>query len=68
MESDNGIYNRYTRLHIATTTLDQLLDYVRSTAPDGLSAAKSVSTLYRIIDNNKALMQLRQSSKEKSMK
>ena len=55
------------RLHIATSTLDQLLDYVMNTSPDGLSTAKSVNTLYRIIDNNKALMQLKQPLKEKSL-
>lgn len=73
IHGEDGTVNIYyassdTCLHIATTTLDQLLDYVMNTAPDGLSTAKSVCTLYRIIDNNKALMQLRQSSKEKSMK
>ncbi|MEO5997680.1 MAG: glycosidase [Chitinophagaceae bacterium] len=68
---DGTIYIYYassdTRLHVATSTLDQLLDYVMNTSPDGLSAAKSVGTLNRIIDNNKALMQLKQPSKEKSL-
>ncbi|MEJ0101957.1 MAG: glycosidase [Bacteroidota bacterium] len=33
-----------TRMHVATTTIEQLLDYVMNTAPDGLSSAASVNT------------------------
>ena len=43
-----------TRMHVATTTLDQLLDYVMNTPADGLRSAASVETLYQIIDKNKA--------------
>ena len=44
-----------TRMHVATTTIDQLLDYVMHTPVDGLRSAASVNTLYRLIDSNKAL-------------
>ena len=44
-----------TRMHVATTTVDKLLDYVINTPADGLSSASSVKTIYSIIDNNKAL-------------
>ena len=44
-----------TRMHVATTTIDQLLDYVMHTPADGLRSAASVNTLYRLIDSNKAL-------------
>jgi 4-O-beta-D-mannosyl-D-glucose phosphorylase len=43
-----------TRMHVATTTLEQLLDYVVNTPEDEGSTAGSVSTLQRIIDKNKA--------------
>lgn len=46
-----------SRLHVATTTIDHLLDYVMNTPADGLTSAASVKTLKRIIDNNKAIMQ-----------
>lgn len=41
-----------TRLHVATSTLDQLVDYVMNTAKDGLTSAASVETLKKIIDKN----------------
>src|SRR5215203_33396 len=41
-----------TRLHVATSTVDQLLDYVINTAKDGLTSAASVETLNQIIDRN----------------
>jgi 4-O-beta-D-mannosyl-D-glucose phosphorylase len=44
-----------TRLHVATSTLSQLVDYCCNTPEDGYRSAKSVETLHRIIDKNKAL-------------
>lgn len=44
-----------TRLHVATTTLSQLLDYCQHTPEDGYRSAASVETLKNIIDKNKAL-------------
>ena len=41
-----------TRLHVATSTVDRLLDYVINTPADGMSTASSVETLNRIIENN----------------
>lgn len=46
-----------TRMHVATTTVDKLLDYVKNTAPDGLRSAASVDTVCRIIDSNKPYLQ-----------
>lgn len=43
-----------TRLHVATSTVDQLLDYVMNTAPDGMRSATSVQTINQLIDSNKA--------------
>ncbi len=44
-----------TRMHVATTTVDKLLDYVMNTPADGLRSALSVKTIYHIIDNNKSI-------------
>lgn len=41
-----------TRLHVATSSVEQLLDYVMHTAQDGLRSKKSVETLYKIISKN----------------
>jgi 4-O-beta-D-mannosyl-D-glucose phosphorylase len=41
-----------TRLHVATTTLSQLLDYCVNTPTDGFRSAASVETLKGIISNN----------------
>ena len=52
-----------TRIHVATTTIEQLIDYVINTPSDGLSSAASVNTLRKIIDNNKAVMNEKGSKK-----
>ena len=44
-----------TRLHVATSILDKLVDYCINTAPDGFRSAASVETLKAIIDKNLAL-------------
>lgn len=41
-----------TRLHVATSTIEQLLDYVINTPEDRLRSAASVETLTHIIDRN----------------
>lgn len=46
-----------TRMQVATSTIDQLLDYVMNTSPDGFRSAASVDTLNAIIDRNLALHQ-----------
>jgi 4-O-beta-D-mannosyl-D-glucose phosphorylase len=42
-----------TRMHVATTTIDQLLDYIVNTPEDGLDSASSVKIIQQIIDKNK---------------
>lgn len=44
-----------TRLHVATTSVERLVDYCLHTAPDGLRSASSVDTLTAIIKKNKAI-------------
>jgi flagellar basal-body rod modification protein FlgD len=41
-----------TRLHVATTTVDRLVDYCMHTKPDGLRSATSVQTIIDLIDKN----------------
>ncbi len=41
-----------TRLHVATTTIDQLLDYTITTPEDGFRSATSVHTINELIDRN----------------
>jgi 4-O-beta-D-mannosyl-D-glucose phosphorylase len=45
-----------TRLHVATSTIDKLLDYVIHTPEDRFRSAASVDTLKHIIDKNKKLL------------
>lgn len=43
-----------TRMHVATSTIAQLLDYCMHTAPDGYRSAASVDTLQQLIHKNQA--------------
>lgn len=43
-----------TRMHVATSTIEKLLDYVINTPPDGFSSAETVKTLIDIIDKNQS--------------
>ncbi|NDW11129.1 glycosidase [Dysgonomonas sp. 520] len=45
-----------TRMHVATSSIDRLLDYCLNTAPDGYRSETSVQTLKGIIDKNKNLL------------
>ncbi len=46
-----------TRMHVATSTVDKLLDYVLNTPSDGLRSAASVEQRKRLIEQNLALLQ-----------
>jgi 4-O-beta-D-mannosyl-D-glucose phosphorylase len=46
-----------TRMHVAESTIDRLVDYVMNTPADGYTSAASVRTLYKMIDNNKKVQQ-----------
>ena len=41
-----------TRMHVATSTVDRLVDYCLNTSPDGLRTGASVETLNKLIDKN----------------
>lgn len=57
-DDDGTVYIYYassdTRMHVALTTIDQLLDYTINNPEDGLRSATSVNTLISIIQKNKA--------------
>lgn len=44
-----------TRLHVAETTVDKLLNYCMNTPADGLRSAASVQQINKLIDKNKSL-------------
>jgi len=41
-----------TRMHVAVSTIDKLVDYCLNTPPDGLRSAASVEILKKLIDRN----------------
>ena len=58
-DDDGTVYIYYassdTRMHVATTTLNKLIDYLVNTPADGLRSSTSVDAIYQIIDNNNNL-------------
>jgi 4-O-beta-D-mannosyl-D-glucose phosphorylase len=60
LDPDGTVYIYYassdTRMHVATTTIDQLLDYVLQTPPDGLRSATSVQTVMNLIAQNQGFV------------
>ncbi|MES2417712.1 MAG: glycosidase [Bacteroidota bacterium] len=59
MDDDGTVYIYYassdTRMHVAKSSITQLLDYVMNNPADGLRSATSVQTVYGLIDKNKSL-------------
>jgi 4-O-beta-D-mannosyl-D-glucose phosphorylase len=59
LDNDGKVFIYYassdTRMHVATTNIEKLLDYCKNTAPDGYRSATSVETLKQLIDTNKRL-------------
>ena len=57
LDEDGTVFIYYassdTRLHVATSTLAQLLDYVMNTPSDGFRSAASVETLITMIEKNR---------------
>lgn len=45
-----------TRMHVAESSVDRLVDYCLNTPADGLSTSASVETLKRLIDRNMKIM------------
>lgn len=59
-DDDGTVYIYYasadTRMHVATTTIDKLLDYVINTPSDGFRSATSVDTIIKIVDGNNSIL------------
>ncbi|HOY19173.1 MAG TPA: glycosidase, partial [Haliscomenobacter sp.] len=59
LDDDGTVFIYYassdTRLHVATSSLERLVDYCINTPEDGFRSAASVETLKEIIRKNKAL-------------
>ncbi len=45
-----------TRMHVATTTVDKLIDYCKNTPEDGLRSATSVAARNQLIDANLSIL------------
>ncbi len=45
-----------TRMHVATSTIDKLMDYCFNTPEDGLRSATSVESIVKLIDKNKEVL------------
>lgn len=60
VDDDGTVFIYYAssdkRLHVATSTVDRLVDYCLHTPVDGLSTSESVKTIDALIDRNLALM------------
>lgn len=60
-DEDGTIYIYYassdTRMHVATSSIERLLDYCLNTSEDGLTTHTSVEALNKIIDKNKTYLQ-----------
>lgn len=61
LDDDGKVFIYYassdTRLHVAVSTMGQLLDYVMHTPADGLRSAATVNRLITLIDANSAYLQ-----------
>lgn len=59
-EGDGTVYIYYassdTRMHVATSTIDRLVDYCLHTPGDGLRSAASVAAINELIDRNEVFL------------
>lgn len=57
LDDDGTVFIYYassdTRMHVATSSIERLMDYCMNTPADGFTSAASVQTLVSIIDRNK---------------
>ncbi len=59
-DEDGTVYIYYassdTRMHVAVSTIDKLVDYVINSPEDTLTSAGSVNTIIKLVDNNKKFL------------
>jgi 4-O-beta-D-mannosyl-D-glucose phosphorylase len=60
VDDDGTVFIYYassdTRMHVATSTVEKLLDYCLNTSADGYCSAKSVQTIKQLVAMNRALL------------
>ncbi|MEP6584223.1 MAG: glycosidase [Ginsengibacter sp.] len=61
-EEDGTVFIYYAssdlRMHVATATIEKLLDYVINTPEDGFTSESSAKTILKIINNNKEFIEI----------
>lgn len=61
-DDDGSVFIYYassdTRMHVAVSSVEKLVDYCLNTTPDGLRSATSVATLHKLIEKNKTFLQI----------
>jgi 4-O-beta-D-mannosyl-D-glucose phosphorylase len=59
VDEDGTVFIYYassdTRMHVATSSIEKLLDYVMHTPADGLRSAATVEQIYHMIEHNKRI-------------
>lgn len=59
-DEDGTVYIYYassdTRMHVATSSVERLIDYCLHTPADGLRSASSVENIYQLIETNKVMV------------
>lgn len=62
-DEDGKVYIYYassdTRMHVAESTVDRLVDYCLHTPADGLRSIESVRTIIAMVDHNKKNIEIR---------
>ena len=63
-DNDGSVFIYYassdTRMHVATSTIDRLLDYVTNTPEDGFTSLESATIVNKIAENNIAFIKKQQ--------
>jgi len=61
MDDDGTVFIYYassdSRMHVATSTIDKLLDYCLNTPSDGLNSSKSVESIKQLLAKNKVVLE-----------
>jgi len=67
VDEDGTVFIYYassdTRMHVATSTIEKLLDYCQNTPADGFRSLKSVVSIKEMVKNNKAYLAQKEKSK-----
>ena len=62
LDDDGKVFIYYassdSRMHVATSTIDRLVDYVMHTPADGLTSASTVKTIMDVIEHNRTVKTL----------